>query len=374
VNGVNPPNAFNILHIKFIINDLHLRIEFKMNYDNLVTNKNYPLILNTTWFRMSLVKEIMNMKKLNVTLAILVAAVMAGNSQTSVTSDVVGYSRVSVPSGTRAVVPGFVKSAVFTGVGTITSQSLSASGLAANALKPTSFTDGRPNYPTHYIEITSGAYEGYSFDVSSNSATSVSVSGLPSALNGTQVNYVIRPHLTLGDIDSSNLPDGNVVLNIFNNPSTPALTYLYDSAGAWYDGNGNYLMNHVVIYPGTGISLNNTSGSFSITFSGSVKSTKTAVPVYKNAAVNLVGPMNPSTSTTLTAWSAPLPTDTVANILSSTGNNGVSLTLLTDIGSTILYDGNGNELTSTSIEGQNALSMSAMTQDGYAVFKSPLQQ
>jgi len=374
VNGVNPPNAFNILHIKFIINDLYLRNEFKMNYDNLVTNKNYPLILNTTWFRLSLVKEIMNMKKLNVTLAILVAAVMAGNSQTSVTSDVVGYSRVSVPSGTRAVVPGFVKSAVFTGVGTITSQSLSASGLAANALNPTSFTDGRPNYPTHYIEITSGAYEGYSFDVSSNSATSVSVSGLPSALNGTQVNYVIRPHLTLGDIDSSNLPDGNVVLNIFNNPSTPALTYLYDSAGAWYDGNGNYLMNHVVIYPGTGISLNNSSGAFSITFSGAVKSTKTAVPVYKNAAVNLVGPMNPSTSTTLTAWSSPLPTDTVANILSPTGDNGVSLTLLTDIGSTILYDGNGNELTSTSIEGQNALSMSAMTQDGYAVFKSPLQQ
>jgi hypothetical protein len=331
------------------------------------------LILNESWITLSEVEGNMNMKKLNVALAILVTAVMGGNAQT-VTSDIVGYSKVSVPSGTRAVVPGFVKSAVFTGVGTITSQSLSASGLAADALKPTSFTDGRPNYPTHYIEITSGAYEGYSFDVSSNTGTSVSVSGLPSALNGTQVNYVIRPHLTLGDIDSSNLPDGNVVLNIFNNPSTPAVTYLYDSAGAWYDGNGNYLMNHVVIYPGTGISLNNTSGTFSITFSGSVKPTKTAVPVYKNAAVNLVGPMNPSTSTTLTAWSAPLPTDTVANILSSTGDNGVSLTLLTDIGSTILYDGNGNELTSTSIEGQNALSMSAMTQDGYAMFKSPLQQ
>jgi hypothetical protein len=315
----------------------------------------------------------MNMKKLNLALAILVTAVMASNAQTTVTSGVVGYSKVNVPTGTRAVVPGFVKSDVFTGVGTVTSQTLSASGLTANALKPTSFTD-RPNYPTHYIEITSGAYEGYSFDVSSNTASSVSVSGLPSQLNGTQVNYVIRPHLTLGDIDSSNLPEGGVILNLFNNPSTPAVTYLYDSGGAWYDGNGNFLMNHVVIYPGMGISLNNFGSTFSMTFSGNVKSTKTAVPVYKNAAVNLVGPMNPSTSSTLTAWSSPLPNDTVANILTSTGNNGVSLTILTDTGSTILYDGNGNELTSTSIEGQNAFSMSAMTQDGYAIFQSPLQQ
>jgi len=299
---------------------------------------------------------------------------MAGNAQTTVTSGVVGYSKVNVPKGTRAVVPGFVKNAVFTGVGTVTSQTISATGLTANALKPTSFTDGTPNYPTHYVEITSGPYEGYSFDVSSNTASSVNVTGLPVGLSGAQVNYVIRPHLTIGDIDSSGLPDGNVVLNIFNNPDAPAVTYLYDSGGSWYDGNGTYLMNHVVIYPGMGISLNNSANSsFSITFSGQVKSTKTAVPVYKKATVNLVGPMNPSTSSTLTAWSAALPNDTVANILTSTGNNGVSLTLLTDNGSTILYDGNGNPLSSTSIEGQNAFSMSAMTQDGFAIFDSPLK-
>ena len=66
-----------------------------------------PLILNITWFRMSLVKEFMNMKKINVALAILFAAVMAGNAQTNSTnqpvySDIVGYSKVSVPFGTRA--------------------------------------------------------------------------------------------------------------------------------------------------------------------------------------------------------------------------------------------------------------------------------
>jgi len=42
----------------------------------------------------------MNMKKLNVTLAILVAAVMAGNAQTSVSSEPVGYVNVKITAGT----------------------------------------------------------------------------------------------------------------------------------------------------------------------------------------------------------------------------------------------------------------------------------
>jgi len=289
----------------------------------------------------------------------------------TVSTPIVGFSKVTVPFGTRAVVPGFVKAAVFTGAGLVTSQSVVASGLTANALRPTTFGD-RPNYPTHYLEITSGSYEGYSFDVSGNTATSVTVSGLPSVLNGTTINYVLRPHLTLGDIESSNLPDGNVILNIFNNPDVAAVTYLYDSAGTWYDGNGANIMNHTVIYPGTGVSLNNSSGSFAINFTGVVKSTKTAVPVYRRAVQNLVGPMNPSSASTLSQWSAVLPNDTIANILSTTGNNSVSLTLLVDNGSNILYNGNGDQLSSTSIDGQNAFSMSAMTQDGYAVFNSPL--
>jgi hypothetical protein len=243
----------------------------------------------------------------------------------------------------------------------------------ANALKPTTVGTGAPDFPTHYLEITSGAYEGYSFDVSSNTASSVTVSGLPAGVNGTTISYVIRPHLTLGDLDASGLPDGNIVLNVFNNPNVSATTYLYDSGGNWYDGSGSFLMNHAVIYPGNGISLNNTGGACQVNFTGVVKASKTAIPVYQQASQNLVGPMNPSTSSTLTAWAAPLPADTVANVLTTSGDNNVSLTLLTDAGSTILYDGGGNPLSSTSIEGQNAFSMSAMSQDGYVIFNSPLQ-
>ena len=302
--------------------------------------------------------------------AILVIAVSPSPAQT-VSTPIVGFSKVTVPVGTRAVVPGFVKAAVISGSGLVAGQNVSTSGLTANALQPTSFGD-RPNYPTHYLEITSGAYEGYSFDVSGNTSTSVTVSGLPSALNGTTINYVLRPHLTLGDIDSSNLPDGNVILNIFNNPDVATVTYLYDSAGTWYDSNGNTIMNHAVIYPGTGISLNNSASQFQLNFSGQVKATKTVVPLYKQAVVNFVGPMNPGTTSTFTSWAAPLPVDSIANIMSVSGNNGVSLSLLTDLGSTVLYDGNGDTLSSVSIDGQNAFGISAMGQDGYAVFTSPL--
>ena len=68
-----------------------------------MTNKNFPLILNKTWITLSEVKEIMNMKKLNVTLAILVAAVMAGNAQT-VSSDVVGYVNQTFAAGSDTIV------------------------------------------------------------------------------------------------------------------------------------------------------------------------------------------------------------------------------------------------------------------------------
>lgn len=290
----------------------------------------------------------------------------------TVSTPIVGFSKVTIPNGSRAVVPGFVKPAAYSSSGTVSGQSVAATSLTANAFQPTQFSGGTPNFPTHYLEIVSGPYEGYSFDVVSNTVTSVVVDGLPVALNGTTIQYVVRPHLKIGDIDSSTLPEGNLVLSVFNNPSSPVTTYLYDAGGNWYDGSGSYLMNHAVIYPGTGISLANATSAFDINFTGQVKVTKTVVPVYRLASVNLVGPMNPSTQSVLNSWAAPLPEGTIANVLSTTGNNDVSLTLLTDTGSTILYDGGGNELPSVSVAGQNAFGMSSMSSDGFVTFASPV--
>ena len=311
----------------------------------------------------------MKLKFLNsLTAAFLMTSVLTF-AQTTVSTPVVGFSKATIPVGSRAVVPGFVKASVFSGSGVVSDQIVASSGLTSGALVPA----GSPSFPTHYLEIVSGTYEGYSFDILANTSSSVTVSGLPADLHNTTVNYVIRPHLTLGDIDYTNLPEGAVILNIFNDPSVSAVTYIYDSAGNWYNSSGSVLMNHAVIYPGYGISLKNDGGSsFDITFKGVVKTTKTAIPVYKNAAINLVGPVNPSQTSTLTQWAAPLPADTVANVLSTSGNYDVTLTVVTDYPSTNLYNGSGLPLTSVNIEGQNAISMSAMTADGYVIFNSPL--
>ena len=291
MNGVNPPNTSNIIHINFSINDLHLRNEFKTNYDNLVTNKNYPLILNETWVRLSLVKEIMNMKKLKVALAILVAAVMAGNAQTTVNSDIVGYSKISAPSGTVALVPGFVKSPKFAGSVTFSGQSFAITGLSLGELDQSNFSD-RPNYPTHYVEITAGAYEGYSYDIAANTASSVIAANVPSAIDGQTVSVVIRPHVTLDDIASASMAEYSDAVNLIN-PDGSTTTRYY-AAGSWIAEDFSTAAGHTVIYPGQAVLLS--SGGVEIITTGVVKTTKTAVPLYA-AAVNYVGPLSPGGDT-----------------------------------------------------------------------------
>jgi len=258
-----------------------------------VTGKNFPLILNTTWFRLSLVKEIMNMKKLNVTLAILVAAVMAGNAQT-VTSDIVGYSKISAPSGTVAIVPGFVKAAKFTGNATVSGQSFGVSGLSVGELDQSNFSD-KPNYPTHYVEITAGAYEGYSYDIVANTGTSVTAANVPSAINGQTVSVVIRPHVTLDDIATASMADYSDAVNLIN-PDGSTTTRYY-AAGSWIAEDFSTAAGHTVIYPGQAVLLS--SGGVEIITTGVVKTTKTAVPLYA-AAVNYVGPLSPSGDTKVT--------------------------------------------------------------------------
>ena len=140
------------------------------------------------------------MKKTNLFAILALAATPAFlQAQTTSYSEVVGYSQINAASGTVLIVPGFVKASAYSGLATISGQSLSATGLTSSALNTSNFSD-RPNYPTHYVEITAGAYEGYSFDIASNTATQITAVGIPSALNGQTVSIVIRPHVTLDDL------------------------------------------------------------------------------------------------------------------------------------------------------------------------------
>ena len=309
------------------------------------------------------------MKKLNVTLAILVAAVMAGNAQT-VTSDIVGYSKISAPSGTVAMVPGFVKAAKFTGTATVSGQSFGVSGFSVGVLNPSAYSDGRPNYPTHYIEITSGTYEGYSFDILSNSDTSVTVANVPSAINGQAVSVVVRSHVTLDDIASTSMAEYSDAVNLIN-PDGSATTRYY-AAGSWIAEDFSTAAGHTVIYPGQAVLLS--SGGVEITTIGVVKTTKTAVPLYA-AAVNYVGPLSPGGDTKVTQLQIALPLAPYSDGFNQFATDGTMTTIGTfySDGTDVLDAGfsplPSNATDSIAINTGFALSAGA---DGYWIMPSPL--
>jgi len=221
---------------------------------------------------------------------LLVSLVLAPRSTVwgqTVSTPIVGFSKVQAPAGGRIVAPVFVKPAVFSGNSTISGQTFS--GSFTSALNPTSFSD-RPNYPTHYVEITSGANEGLTFDVISAGPTGITTSGIPAGLNGSTLSITVRPHVTLADMASSatGLQDFSDAITIFRENNQKS-SYIYTASGIVADDYSTPADN-VVVYPGTGIVLNN-GGQVSFTFSGQVKTTKTVVPIY--AGESIVAPVDP---------------------------------------------------------------------------------
>jgi len=90
------------------------------------------------------------MKKLNVALAILVTAVMAGNAQ-SVTSPVVGYEVQNFSAGNTVHAVTFVKPDLFQGVAS--SKTASSLIVSSAAFGNYGLVDGSP---THYVKILDG--------------------------------------------------------------------------------------------------------------------------------------------------------------------------------------------------------------------------
>ena len=170
----------------------------------------------------------MNMKKLNVALAILVAAVMAGNAQT-VTSDIVGYQTSTIAgkgagSSFLSFVPNNLsKPAIHTGPATAGGTLVTLSGAAlTGTLGPVS------GVPTHYLLVKSGTGAGFVSDVTAFTAGSVTTADdLSSSITaGTTVSIV--PHTKLTDILGTTtglLITGGGTVTLADN------VYLVDSTG-----------------------------------------------------------------------------------------------------------------------------------------------
>jgi len=237
-----------------------------------------------------LVKEIMNMKKLNIALAIFVATVMAGKAQTG-TSPVVGYQVQSFSAGNTVHTVTFVKPNLFQGV---------ASSKTASSLVVSSATFG--NYglvdgsPTHYVKILDGPLTGYVFDVISSTSTSIVVDGSLATVGATP-KFLVREHIRLADVfaTSTGLSDGSDTFTLFNDDgsSTVALRAANDSPSGWINVVTEQPMNPV-IYPNQGFLLT-TANSGTFTVAKNVESTPTVVPLYAGA-VNLVSRASPGSN------------------------------------------------------------------------------
>ena len=163
------------------------------------------------------------MKKLNFALTLLVAAVTAGNAQTS-TTDPVGYQTISVPVGlSTAAFPLLNPDVLKVATTTLTGAALALEG-------QTNVGALLSSVEPYYIEVYSGALKGDRFDVD--------VAATIAAANG------------------------NVVLNSgsLNN------TFLFSSVGTSLDGATVALRKHVTIEQVQGMASsalvgNNTAGS-----------------------------------------------------------------------------------------------------------------
>ena len=221
------------------------------------------------------------MKKLNVTLAILVAAAMAGNAQTPAYSEVVGYQQVAAANGYTTLGFPLVNIPVFSG----TVSSKTESSIVLSSVIPSAVNAAKP----YYLEVTSGALAGERVDVSvtpeSATVSIVNSSGntdtLSTLANGA--NVLVRQHFTLGQLDAGCSPNlvgddnnGDRVLFFIGGAF---VAYVKASDGLWYEDGGFDDMTDIPIRPGVGLLLHMRANlQTTVTQVGTVRSNKFARP------------------------------------------------------------------------------------------------
>jgi hypothetical protein len=230
---------------------------------------------------------------------------LTANAQTATTAPV-GFSNLAAPVGTSLVVPTLNNASVFTGSAAISSNGLTITpptspGWTAGAYAATSFASPTPNYPTHYAEVTSGPQEGLVIDISTNSAAALTVLAdeitVASGLRGTTVQIAIRQHMTVDKViqGATGMTAFSDSFSVYN--SNGSQTICNFDGTSFLDRDFTLAVGHTIIYPGTGF-VCSVSNPVTFTFIGSVKTTKTQIPLFAGAT-NIVGPQNPASSTLL---------------------------------------------------------------------------
>ncbi|MEO0795328.1 MAG: hypothetical protein AAFX93_09210 [Verrucomicrobiota bacterium] len=199
-----------------------------------------------------------------------------------VATDPVGVVNMVIPSGNSLVSPVFVENPSFSGMSTSLVEGVDSTTITFEAtLTPSAFAPGA--FPTYYAEVSSGSAEGFSFDVLSNTATTVVVDGLLITDFGLSQNetFIVRKHVTLDSFFAGSALARRDSVTFFNSDGTSE-TIQFDGS-EWDNGEGLR-----PIYPGTGF-LTALRSDVEVTTDGMVKTTDTIIPIYNTGGViNLV--------------------------------------------------------------------------------------
>lgn len=134
------------------------------------------------------------MNPLRSSLAILVAAGISANAQTTVATDPVGFMTMDLPVGSDTIVAApLTKSPVFQGA--VTSRN-------GYVLTSTGANFGNLTSSPHYVQPTSGSQAGMIFDVASNTADTITLvdNGVePTGLDAS-AQFKVVPYWTLGEL------------------------------------------------------------------------------------------------------------------------------------------------------------------------------
>ena len=224
------------------------------------------------------------MKKLNVTLAILVAAVMAGNAET-VTSDIVGYQTKTLNAGLNSLGLPLLKDNI------VKTAATSVSGNSVSLTGETNFGAKLSTAKNYYIEVYGGTSKGDRFDV--DVAATISAANGSVVLNATSGNntmpvasigttldgqvVAVREHYTIADFDAmlSTAATGSASIatsDAIGFTEAGAIVFYNKKAdGTWKKVGSSADFSAKIIPPGVGVFVKKYTGTSTLTQVGTVR-------------------------------------------------------------------------------------------------------
>jgi len=191
-------------------------------------------------------------------LLILLLSLASLKAQTSIAySPVYGYDTMSFPGGWCLVTNPFINPSIYSGNAVVDGTTFTINNILTNNI-----TD-----IPYYVEVISTNYNGYIFDITTNTKNIITATNVPPELQGQTLAISVRQHTTLQEFvsnstgfedysDALSTPDGN----------GGCVTYIYISNGI-VSGDFVTPADNTILYPGEGLIINN-SGNISFTFCG----------------------------------------------------------------------------------------------------------